>query len=319
MSGVVLHIGLPKTATTTLQKSVFPKLSGVCYAGKHIPGYGYTSVELGRAMHALMRADSVLGDVVPAFAEAVSEVSATCGASTLVISSESLAHPSARDIGLVAKRLAAAVPQARILISIRAQTDLVRSWYRSHGRFAQYMFTHKRESERIRSSLSQREWWDFVSRDPDAGLLAMLDFDAIVECYARLFPNRVTVLPMEWMRVDPSRFARSLAGLLGADPAACEQALEGAHENRGLSKREVCAARVCSMLGVSADFLEHRSQGVIRRWLAAGGAADEKLAPVIGEFIRTRYAKGNSRLSSRFGLDLSSWGYATSDDVLLGD
>ena len=50
MSGVVLHIGLPKTGTTTLQKSVFPALPGVAYAGKRIPGYGFATRALGEAI-----------------------------------------------------------------------------------------------------------------------------------------------------------------------------------------------------------------------------------------------------------------------------
>ena len=56
MSGVVLHIGLPKTGTTTLQKAVFPHLPGVAYAGKRIPGYGFATQSLGEAVAATISA-----------------------------------------------------------------------------------------------------------------------------------------------------------------------------------------------------------------------------------------------------------------------
>ena len=310
MSGVVLHVGFPKTGTTTLQKSVYPHLPGVLYVGKHIPSYCFSSRALGDAVHAVITADSALSDPVPALATAIGEFRAKCASDTLVISTESFAHPTARDFGLVASRLAAAVPDARILLTIRAQDALALSWYQSHGRFAQYLFTHKRESERIRASLSQRAWWDLVNRAPTSGFLAMLDFDAIEACYARLFGGRVTVLPMEWLQRCDSRYASTLAEVLDADAVVCTQLLQGAHENRGLSRREVFAGKALSLIGMKADFLEHRSHSAFRQFLAQGAAADHALLPAIARAIRGRVVDGNVRLATRVGIDLAAIGYA---------
>ena len=258
MSGVVLHVGFPKTGTTTLQKSVYPHLPGVLYVGKHIPSYGFSSRALGDAVHAVITADSALSDPVPALATAISEFRANCASDTLVISTESFAHPTARDFGLVASRLAAAVPDARILLTIRAQDALALSWYQSHGRFAQYLFTHKRESERIRASL----------------------------------------------------YASTLASVLQADAVRCTQLLQGAHENRGLSRREVLAGRMLSFVGVRADFLEHRSRSALRRFLSRGAAAERVLHPEIARDIQRVTAKGNARLAARTSIDLAALGYA---------
>ena len=310
MSGVVLHVGFPKTGTTTLQKSVYPHLPGVLYVGKHIPSYGFSSRALGDAVHAVITADSALSDPVPALATAISEFRANCASDTLVISTESFAHPTARDFGLVASRLAAAVPDARILLTIRAQEALALSWYQSHGRFAQYLFTHKRESERIRASLSQRAWWDLVQRASSSGFLAMLDFDAVVACYEKLFSGRVTVLPMEWLQRCDARYASTLASVLQADAVRCTQLLQGAHENRGLSRREVLAGRMLSFVGVRADFLEHRSRSALRRFLSRGAAAERVLHPEIARDIQRVTAKGNARLAARTSIDLAALGYA---------
>ena len=318
MSGVVLHIGLPKTGTTTLQKSVFPHLASVQYAGKNIPGYGFATPELGNAICAVISIDSALADPVPALRNAVDALRTRCGDATLVISTESLAHPAARDLGLVAQRLASAVPDARILITLRAQEELALSWYRSHGRFAQYLFTHKRESERIHASLSQASWWEFVTREPHAGLLAMLDFNAIVSCYERLFASRVSVLPLEWLRSDPTLYAASLARAIDADSTACADLLRGAHENRGLSRREVWAGKALSLVGARADFLEHRTKSALRRWLARGTTADGALIKDIAASIRTRCATGNAQLARRMGIDFAALGYAVHEDATLG-
>ena len=310
MSGVVLHIGLPKTGTTTLQKSVFPALSGVAYAGKRIPGYGFATRDLGAAIGAVISADSALADPVPALAAAIDDMRAQCGASTLVISTESLAHPSARDLGLVADRLARAVPDARILITLRAQEQLALSWYRSHGRFAQYLFTHKRESERIAAHLSQRQWWDLVARESRAGLLAVLDFDALAACYAQRFAGRVTLLPLELLASDRGAYAARLSAALEVPASACAPLLEAPRENSGLSAREVRASRILARIGIGTDFLEHREQSAWRRWLAGGPRADAALDPAIAAALRDRFAAGNARLSARGSIDLGALGYS---------
>jgi hypothetical protein len=310
MSGVVLHIGLPKTGTTTLQKSVFPALPGVAYAGKRIPGYGFATRALGEAIGATISADSLLADPAAALADALAEMRAQCGHSTLVVSTESLAHPSARDLGLVADRLARAAPDARILVTLRAQQELVLSWYRSHGRFAQYLFTHKREGERIPAHLSQRDWWSLVSREPRAGLLAMLDFDAVASCYERRFGGRVTVLPLELLAADPAAYAARLGAALEVPASACTPLLAAPRENPGLSAREVRLSRLLARIGVGVDFLEHRERGAWRRWLAQGPRADAALDTAIADALRERYAAGNARIAARSGLHLRALGYS---------
>ena len=310
MSGVVLHIGLPKTGTTTLQRAVFPNLPGVAYAGKRIPGHGFATQSLGEAVAATFSADSALVDPAPALASAIAELRAQCGTGTLVLSTESLAHPAARDLGLVADRLARAVPDARILVTLRAQHALALSWYRSHGRFAQYLFTHKTEAERIPAQLPQADWWRLVAREPRGGLLAMLDFEALVACYARRFGDRVTLLPLELLERDPAAYAARLAGVLEVPASACAPLLAGAHENRGLSAREVAAARFLGLAGVRTDFLEHRGRSALRRWLSGGPRADAALDPAIADDLRRRFAAGNRRLADRFpGLPLEALGY----------
>lgn len=315
MSGVVLHVGLPKTGTTSLQRGVFPRLPGVRYAGKTIPGYAFTTPELTAAIAATISADGVLGDPAPRLREAVEALRREAGTETLVISTESLVHPAARDIALVADRLAAAVPDARILLTIRAQDSLALSWYRSHGRFAMYLFLHKFESERVHAHLGQREWWTFVTRDANAGLLAMLDLDAVAACYERRFGGRVAVLPLELLSASPSHAAAILGQVLEVDPSACGALMSSAHENRGLSAREARLSRWLLRFGIRADFLEARDRGPLRRWLAEGPLADGELEPGIVAEINRRYAPGNARLAKRTGLALDTLGYACAADA----
>ena len=303
MSGVVLHIGLPKTGTTTLQKAVFPRLPRVAYAGKSLPAHAFATQELSSAMAAVVSGDTILGDTAPQLSRAVERLREQVGSSTLLISTEALAHPCARDIGVVARRLSDAVPDARILLTLRAQDSLALSWFRSHGRFAQFLLLLKGESERLPPMLDQRAWWGFVEREPRAGLLAMLDFDAVCAGYERLFAGRVTVLPLELLAADPAAYCARLASVLAVPASECSALLVNVHENRGLTAREVRAATLLARLGFGIDILEHRERSLFRRYLAAGPRADPMLDAHIASALRARFAEGNARLGARHGFD----------------
>ncbi len=303
MGEVVLHIGLPKTGTTTLQRAVFPRLASVVYAGKDASSHRFVTPELGAAMAAVVSSDTILGEVAPRLGRAIAALRETASASTLLISTEALAHPCARDIGLVASRLALAVPDARILITLRAQDSLALSWFRSHGRFAQYLFLHKGESERVPALLEQHAWWRFVVRESRAGLLAMLDFDVVCAAYEAKFARRVTVLPLELLSADRVDYCARLGSALGVSGAECSELLGHARENHGLSRREVSLARLLARLGISMEFLEFRGRSAFRRFLAAGSPADRALNEEIVSELRERFAAGNARLGARHNFD----------------
>ncbi len=209
----------------------------------------------------------------------------------------------------MAERLARAVPEARILLTLRAQTDLALSWFRSHGRFAQYLFLSKTESEQLPAHLTQRAWWDWVCRDPGAGLLAMLDFDAIAGRYAALFGGRVQILPLELLTRAPDRYAALLSRILETPETIALPGTSHPRENQGLSRREILASRILLRFGQRSDFLGQRHRSRWRRWLAEGPLADPILDPEIQEQLQARYQTGNRALAERAGLDLGRLGY----------
>jgi hypothetical protein len=309
MSGIVIHIGLPKTGTTTLQKKVFPCLSGVNYLGKIIPSYSFVSSRIQDAIYSTFSADSAIIDPVENLAESVAEFRKSSGAKkTLLISTESFAHPGTRDLGVVARRLSSAFPDARILVSIRAQEDLVLSWFRSHGRFAQYLTFHKTESESISTPLSQQTWWKFVIREQYAGLLAILDYEAIVSYYKSCFDSRIEILPVEL--ISSGLYADILAKSLNVSANECKSLLINCHENKGITSRELFVYNIFSFFGYNTNFLESRDKNGFRKWLAKGPSPDRNLDSDILKYIQLRYSKGNSKLSAAYNLPLAKLGYS---------
>ena len=309
MSGIVIHIGLAKTGTTTLQKKVFPFLSGVNYLGKAIPSYSFVSSRIQDAIYNICSADSAIVDPVENLADSVAELRKSSDPKkTLLISTESFAHPGTRDLGVVARRLSSALPDARILVSIRAQEELVLSWFRSHGRFAQYLTFHKTESESISTPLSQQTWWKFVIREQYAGLLAMLDYEAIVSYYKSCFDNRIDILPLEL--ISSGLYADILAKSLDISANECKSFLINCHENKGITTRELFVNNILSFFGHSSNFLESRDKSGLRKWLAKGPSPDNNLESDILKYIQLRYSKGNSNLAVAYNLQLAKLGYS---------
>lgn len=198
---VVLHVGLNKTASTMLQRDVFPHLD---------------DVELIERANLRQTTNQITGgSYVPgALASLVAD---RAGAGALVVSDEgytsTLRHSRWSELERTADRLADEVPEAEILLVGREPARLLVSSY------AQYL--------KLGGTLS---WSRFLTRW-DA---RVFDVSALVELYRERF-RVVHVLAFEELS-SPDRFANSLLGAVGAtaDPAEISVWL-GERRNTSLS------------------------------------------------------------------------------------
>jgi hypothetical protein len=195
------------------------------------------------------------------------------------------------------------------LITIRSQQSLALSWYKSHGRFAKYLFVEKSRLERVDNHLTQRSWWKFVARQPKSGFLAMLDFHAVMQMYRSLFGKNVHILPIELLRARPAEYAVRLADAVGIPTQQIVTLLESPPENRGLTRREILWLQFQGRSGRVGAFLTRRGGSAFRKWLAKGPSPDYDLDDDIFEYIQSRYGGGNAILADQIGLDLRELGY----------
>jgi hypothetical protein len=207
---IVLHVGLYKAASTTLQQEVFPRLTDLCAVGRKHPGEREDSA-LSLAMAEIWRGERhQRGELRRRLEEQVGDL-------PLLVSEEVWTSPVDHQpwdrMVRTADRLASEVPESAVLIVVRNPADLLVSSY------TQYL--------RVGGTMS---WRRFVEeRD-----LRSYDVAAISRLYVERFP-KVHILPFEEL-AEPDRFASRLVSAIGsdADAGAVASWLRSAH-NAGLN------------------------------------------------------------------------------------
>lgn len=285
---IFLHPGFARTATTTLQYHVLSRHPGLRYLGRPGP-----TPELDAGLAELCNADSAYFDdarVARLFRSAAAE-----DARPVVISNENFSLYKSKDKGLIARRLHAIFPEARVFFTLRRQEDLVASFY----------LTKLRKYLKGSNYLSFDEWFDIKRRSLHRSIFDDVRFFDIIECWAALFGrDRVRLFLYEDLRADPEGYARAMAGYLGVDAALFHALLSQRRDNAAMSIRYLATMRLAGRL-------------LPRRWVRnlshRLGRAGRPVKVEIGEGPRALIAEvcgeGNRRLQETYGVDLAGHGY----------
>ena len=201
---VAVHIGFHKTATTWLQSEVFPRhphlrtyVEGRVWDDpflRCIVADSDREFDAGRARTAYERGLNRLGSLTPD--------------DVVVVSAERLSGHAASggyDTIRIARRLHDVVPEARVLIVVRSQIDMIESEYRQ--------LVGEGYRGRV-SSLWATDAWKRVQFD-----VGHYEYDTLVLEYQRLFgPDNVAVFTYEGVLADRNRFLERLAKFFGVEP-----------------------------------------------------------------------------------------------------
>ena len=310
-----LHVGLPKTATTSIQHGVFKAQSAVNYLGKPF------DPDVGEIVAEIRDKDGIACDLEACRGRLRDRVLPRCDpAKKLVLLSEEcfVAPFRSADRRLVAMRLRELFGEAKILFTIRSQPDLVTSVY----------------IEYLGHLASQRHFERWLEDDIDNALHGYLfnyKYHEVISAYAELFGrDRVKVLLFEQFRDDFTGFLADLGAFLGVSLQEAEGENEGpgklaintSAKGRGEREREVLRrlhrrylelrqrhfpnARLSRFTGISASRLTKATGGLLARV-----GSEPKL--VVPEAWRRRlerfYRDSNQRLQADFHLPLERYGY----------
>lgn len=208
-----VHIGLPKTGTTTLQEHFFACHPEIAYLGQ-------TNLWQNDDAKTVLRGLLLDGSVDPA-RRVVDRLAG--GPKRLVISDEALScgefmqraakWPIVTDHGAVAERIGAVVGDPRIIIVLRRQDDWLESWYRQGLKTGKYVA--KGFDAWLADELGE------TARDR---LFGLLDYAKLVETYRDRFGSqRVDVHFFEAYKADFHTMAGRIARSLDVDPALAEE------------------------------------------------------------------------------------------------
>ena len=292
-----IHVGLQKTATTTLQEYLFRRHPQIAYLGRP-----YTDTEVETLIKAIYLHDSIEYDPGRWRDVARRRILPLRGRGRVVgLSEEFLTGSIGADRGLIAYRLRDIMGPARIVITIREQVGALESEYIDTINYRPYV--------------PYERWIADALEMPERSSLRLYDYDRLAECYESVFgPENVGVLLFEEFRTNRRAFLDRLCRFLGVDPEVGEQVLGGAHANPRKSQRMLMYRRIRSALlpsGVSLSrFVPASVNRRVQRFLRGGSGAQLRYAESYRIRLRQFYREGNARLAARYRLPLERFGYA---------
>ena len=315
---LLIHVGFHKTGTSYLQRLVFNDTTqGFC-----------SPVDRHRLRDVLVRTSPFTFDSAGVRAAFLPHlVQAAHGRLVPVLSHEQLSgQPAGGGYGLrrrereasrkeVAERIHAAFPEARILIVIREQKDMVRSIYKWlvcgwEGRLSASIeqFLDQSPLERGHSPLFNFEY---------------LEYHWIIQHYRRLYgDSAVLTLPYEWLRKDPVAFVNRIREFVDLPPA---DRIPIERINVGRSAASCQVKRWLNRIVVSpnrpgcvsrAERWAARFSTRLGRYLPGTlhARAEAGLKRQISRLLAGVYAESNANTARMTGIDLRTWGYEMPPD-----
>lgn len=302
MGHSVIHIGANKTASTTLQRSLFKGNPALQYLGED--GVGYA--DYAPLVNALVNDDDLFYPA--AECEALfSRNAAQSGDRTFLYSNEDVM--TSRVPLICAKRLHGLMPDADIVLVIRNQQTAVPSFYANHGAFLK-----PAPPAYFRRHVAVDDWIAFQTMFGKYGALASFRYDQFESIYSGLFGGRVHILLFEEFVSDRRAFVGKLCAILKLDPEAAIQSLQCSHERRRFTGRMLAYNRFRTSFFWGVEFTKYLPFGgklaqLFDDFLASGAPAKIEVSPATHQTIHDLYCEGNSRLAEKYNLPLAQYGY----------
>ena len=297
-----VHIGFPKTGTTTLQSLVFNRHLEIFNLGKP-----YANGELQLLVRTLAVGDPKTYDwdgVGRSFQAHVKAALPASGARLIMMSDERLTGNPRVPRAVQAVRLFQLFGDSKILIVIREHRDMLRSMY--------YQSMRGANVKRHFSTFS--DWLGEAFEKAESGPLARLEYLHTVEAYANCFErDRIKVLLFETLLQDQQKFADELSGFLGVDAEETRRLIAGRGLNPRMSTADLRLKHIVARFP-GAETLRRIAPPPLRKAArsALGGSQPvEVVFPAdLSNRIENHFRAQNRTLAARYDLPLAARGYA---------
>lgn len=223
---MLLHLGLAKTATSSLQRNVLAPLHAARRI--HVPGCGPRGGELHDLIERLRKRRLAAAelDALRTTLDGMLD-----GARLNVISDERIPGSPDAEAALWNLRALCRNAAVRVLVCLRSPVDLA---------FLAFVGAH--EADRARRGAAFQTFDAFVKRMIESGRRRDLFQDAYLRMVVRYFPD-VEVLLYEDLQHDRRHWLSRLAGCLETDPAETDRLFSAAPRNVAVRTRTGVVAR----------------------------------------------------------------------------
>jgi len=322
-----IHIGYPKAASTTLQKQLFEKHPAILNLGVFPTGnigndtinYSDSNIfindkELQRLHYNISMLDdfqydqlnmkNLYNSIYQKYVQDLKPKRVT------IISNERFVSVnfSHNDIGAKAKRLSNLFPEARIIIVIRNQIDLLISQYRDHP-FDPRCFS-------IGKSKNIDDWIS-IALDNELKIIESLNYYKVIQLYEDLFPkNNVGVFLFEDLVYKTDVFASKLSSFMGISLEKTKDYLKLGKQNTGVSNRYNIYRKILREFPILfriANILPSRFKDSVRSTVEStlknGKKKNYKLSRVNVDRLQEYYGSCNKKLQKKLNLNLKIYKY----------
>lgn len=244
---VFAHIGIHKTATTWLQRDVFPQ-----HPELWVATVGTRPARIPKLIKQLWMINELSFNPDEWHQEFTTLLNEHVPPERIVgLSAENLSGhgmTGARSAYLT-QRLATLFPQLKIILVLRHPVQYVKSIY------TQYVIEGGTKSLGV-----------FLcdSTIPGRALVQRLDYQGLIRLYQQTFGKQnVLVLPYEWLRESPTDYLNAMWAFIGVSPFD-DTAISQRKQNPSLSIPSLWLTRMATQLGFDSDKARRRIQRVER-------------------------------------------------------
>lgn len=202
MSDTIIHIGMPRTATTFFQKNIFPNIKGYEY-------HGIETTHFSDAFHQLQFADDSFYNQ-----KIVEELTKKWEGKNIILSNEGFIGQSYNlnyiNRSIIANRLSEIFPEAKILLVLRNQIDLIASLYsisllwRETKEIDDYIWSPIKNNEPVYGPKKLK-----LNTYDDYENLIGYDYLSLINLYKQKFPHVEILLFEDFIR-QPELFSKQL-------------------------------------------------------------------------------------------------------------
>jgi len=297
----VIHIGFPKTGSTTLQDHFFDYLPNTGILGQP---QSRLNKDIQQIIHALTDCETLEFDEE----KIKGEIDHIFSGTRVVVSEETFSTGSSLSGRVsryeIAHRLKSLFPNAKVVVVIREQKSIIKSFYL--------------QSRKINKGACPdfNDWFTEAAENTHKeNVFQYFHYGKIIEVYEKLFgPENIKVVLFEEFVNSRASFFEELLRFMNYEPSSeTNKVLTGlatAHANQSLTDRQELFFRLRPYLQPLIKMLSKNVKQGMMGFLQKGKNLELELNEEQKKMVFNLYASGNTELMKNYKLPLEKYNYS---------